>query len=403
MSVRRESGATLKIDSEEMHGMRLMRLGGSPNQVYECIEACFSDENAKADEKIDVRLHLPSPVIGTIIGRGGTNIKMIRDLSRAEVQVEKTPPGPQPPTRSIDGRGSVCQLRNMIHELVRLLLQEHGPQAVGPLQEGRSLNHGQHDRSRLQDHRQSDASRFQGHAYVSEPRPDAAREPFKERIPERRLPLWGTLNPSSAPEPGSRGASPRGPPVRRGASSAAKPQGVIMFELSNDLAGLLIGQRGATINHVRKTSGARLEVTEAQGSGGRERLVAIDGTQRQVDECICEIFEVFASPQEDRRNHHHVSEDNAIEVVLILLSFQMGAVIGEGGRNISSIRSESGARVRVEQGTPTAKTAERTALVSGRPLQVQKALRMVAQILFEEGRTERLDSLPPREKRQRID
>jgi len=162
------------------------------------------------------------------------------------------------------------------------------------------------------------------------------------------------------------------------------PQGVLVLEMPNELAGCIIGRGGSTISAIRRDCGGRLEVREASRYGGSERVLVIDGSEDEVDRLVVEVFEQLKRPS--GRDPADFAEDRPIEVTLVAQSFQMGAIIGHGGKNIARIRDQAGAKIRVDSGNSMLKDSERTAQFSGTPDQVKRALREAARTLFDEGK-----------------
>lgn len=195
----------------------------------------------------------------------------------------------------------------------------------------------------------------------------------------------------SDPGPGwDAGGYDGGKGLKRRASVDEPPQGVLVLEMRNELAGCIIGRGGSTISNIRRDCGGKLEVREGSRRGGGERVVIFDGEPEQVDRLICEVFlRVEERIRGDSGDHNRGDrdQDTKVEVTLIFPAFRMGAVIGRGGQNINAVRSKSGARLRVESNADSHGASERTVEVAGSVGQVREALRMVARTLFEEGKT----------------
>jgi len=158
-------------------------------------------------------------------------------------------------------------------------------------------------------------------------------------------------------------------------------QGVLVFEMANDLAGCIIGRGGATISSIRRTCGGKLEVREAMRPGaGGERVIIIDGSEEEVPRLLNEVFEHLGkfAPNADS------PEGINLDVTLVMPSFQMGAILGHGGKNITALRADSGAKIRVDSSYGS--EVERTAIVSGTTEQVKRALQGAVRTLFEEGK-----------------
>jgi len=74
--------------------------------------------------------------------------------------------------------------------------------------------------------------------------------------------------------------------------------------------------------------------------------------------------------------------DNHLELGLLLMNRDVGLIIGKGGNNIKSIRSDSGARVNIPDHFPGSQ--ERIAEISGVVEDVSRAIQMIASSLSED-------------------
>jgi len=180
---------------------------------------------------------------------------------------------------------------------------------------------------------------------------------------------------------GNGGGAYEGSYGNRGFKREEQYHGVLVMEMENELAGCIIGKGGSVISSIRRNCGGRLEVREGNRHAGGERVVIIDGNEDEVMRLISEVFDHLARTPSRAWGERH-EEDRTIEVMLVMPSVHMGALMGRGGQNMVRIR-EVGARVRVDS---LKDAEERTAVVSGTPEQVQRTLREIAQTLFGEGK-----------------
>lgn len=429
--IRAESAATLKIDAAENQGFRTAHVSGTREQVITCVGLCFNDEASDAHGEMEVRMFVPSAVVGGIIGRQGATIKAIRENTGATLRIEKTPAGPQEQVRSIDIGGSISQIRLALQEIVHRVDEEGGtgmllapPSAGGP---GGCAMGGMGGCGAVM--RSPGGMGGVGHAMGGGMGMGAGHVMGGGMCGGGRMGACGAAAANQGFARGGQMSSMAGAPglgfgragyggcggcaggfqgcgavaslvggsarggTKRGVALAERPHGVLVFELANDLAGLLIGQRGATISRIRRSTGAQCHIREACRPGGGERVVAMDGTQEQVSRCIDEAFAALQAP--DRGSE----PDRPIELQLIMPSGHMGAVIGQKGANITSIR-QTGVRIKVDEGYSTAKDSERVAAVSGTAAQVSGALKMVADFLYREGKVGVEESSPA--KRERV-
>lgn len=474
-ALRKDSGASFKIETEERHGLRMAHLSGMRQELIVLVEGIFSGATERNDEVMTVRLFLPSELVGGIIGQKGSTIGSIRQSSRANVDVERTPPGCQDLFRAIECAGTCEELRSAVAQIVekmddtpanRARGDEARPSRSGALSAGRSgsraprdyerrsrdpfdqrdgYNRSGHSRARSRDHRREGGNRGRGHHDRGEarrgylppmpPRPTSSRSvpigapadaewnPHLDGHSRWHgppvggcgdfagpMPGWGSGYRSSAADygkgayggghfggnggygyydgfggayagyGGSCGYGGKG--MKRGMpEKEAIYQGVLVFEMANDLAGCIIGRGGATISSIRRTCGGKLEVREAMRPGaGGERAIIMDGSEEEVARLLNEVFEHLGkfAPNADS------PEGINLDVTLVMPSFQMGALLGHGGKNITALRADSGAKIRVDSSYGS--EVERTAIVSGATEQVKRALQGAVRTLFEEGK-----------------
>eukprot|EP00421_Protoceratium_reticulatum_P024436 CAMPEP_0168469742 /NCGR_PEP_ID=MMETSP0228-20121227/58375_1 /TAXON_ID=133427 /ORGANISM="Protoceratium reticulatum, Strain CCCM 535 (=CCMP 1889)" /LENGTH=127 /DNA_ID=CAMNT_0008485533 /DNA_START=126 /DNA_END=506 /DNA_ORIENTATION=+ len=111
----------------------MAHLGGSRQELVTLLEAMFTGATDHGDDEIlDIRLLAPSPLVGGIIGRGGSNVAAIRQASGAQVQIERTPPGSQDEFRAIELSGSCPQLRLALVQMVVRIYEEHATSGGSP-------------------------------------------------------------------------------------------------------------------------------------------------------------------------------------------------------------------------------------------------------------------------------
>lgn len=411
--IRSATGAQLKILSEEIRGMRQCNVGGSPMQVGACLQAMFEPVNdGSGDLHEEVEVHVPSSVAGKIIGKGGENIKQIRLNSGCQrVQMERTPQGSQEELRKIECSGLLTQLSVALLGILESMDEESGrgggygpPQAAG----GKGWGGGQG--------RPPEAAGGKGwgggEGWGSSSYPAAASyQAYQAKggcsanggghmgygggyggYGKGMDAGWGKGGMDASWGKGSYGSygkdasygKGQSPPGNGwggygGAPAQPLPSAALIWECSNETAGALIGKAGVVIKGIREGSGAKFKVEEAFRGTGRERCCIIDGTAEQVDTCLVKVFEVLGRKAEEDHSQQ-------VELTLLMPQFQMGCIIGSGGSAISKIRSESGARIKVDPGTSRGKDADREANVSGSPEGVCQALRAMVRQLDSEGK-----------------
>eukprot|EP00927_Polykrikos_kofoidii_P043803 TRINITY_DN37902_c0_g1_i1.p1 TRINITY_DN37902_c0_g1~~TRINITY_DN37902_c0_g1_i1.p1 ORF type:complete len:621 (+),score=104.99 TRINITY_DN37902_c0_g1_i1:325-2187(+) len=500
--IRKDTGAQVKIEREEIAGFRSASIGGTKQQVTRCVDMVF---DSSRDNKTTCRVLLPSGTVGDVIGRGGENINLIRRESGAKIKIDKAKN--QDSLRTVEVKGKIDDLRRALVMIVSKVGDEQlhkGNDHVGysPYAEGVPSSAPRKSNSKRQSAYLSDEEE---RSYSRSPSRDVGNTSSPEREPSLRFGSSSTLHvdPSISPSTvGDRGGSwgwgrcggangcggpagcagfmgcgggcvggcmcgggcgggcpssanlggcggcpigggcgfgappsngfgwvgcggfpgasgwggsgkgygqdlvpvgalmmgmgcfPNGcgcgagyPPAGNGCGGGCcdaktpqaqdKPPGLIVFGCSNRIAGRLIGKGGNIITDIRKASGARFKVEECARRDCGERFVSIDGDQDQVERCLEEVFSTL-----DQRSQE-VDDNPTLEVVLMVPNHQVGAMVGRGGENIKTTRERSGAHVKLDQNKDRA--ADRLMTVNGRPLEVKRALVMMAQSLFREG------------------
>jgi len=481
-ALRKDSGASFKIETEERHGLRMAHLSGMRQELIALVEGIFSGATERNDEAMTVRLFLPSELVGGIIGHRGSTIGSIRQSSRAHVDIERTPPGCQDLFRAIDCVGTCDELRSAVAQIVEKMDDTPADHSRGdgprpsrsttastgrsgggggaPRDHERHSAHSRsrdtfdqrdgydrsgHSRTRSRDHRREGGNSGGGHHDRDEarrgglppmpPRPTSSRSvpigapagagwnshldgPSRWHGPPPvgcggfagPPPGWGYRSSAADYGKGAYGGDGfggnggfgcygdyggacggygadygyggKGKGAKRGMPQRDSVyQGVLVLEMANDLAGCIIGRGGTTISSIRRSCGGKLEVREAmRPGGGGERVVIMDGSEEEVARLVTEVFEHLTkfAPNADSQ------EGLNLDVTLVMPSFQMGAILGHGGKNITALRADSGAKIRVDSSYGS--EVERTAIVSGTAEQVKRALHGAVRTLFEEGK-----------------
>mmetsp|Transcript_53211 Transcript_53211/g.142325 ORF Transcript_53211/g.142325 Transcript_53211/m.142325 type:complete len:441 (-) Transcript_53211:123-1445(-) len=366
ISLRQKSGARLQVNEcmRPGGGERVVAIAGSLQQVHSCAEHVIFHlaklgRNQEDDKEKTVELTLVTNHMGAIIGKGGENIKSIREETGVRINVEKGDNFAKEAERTADISGPAHVVSQCMSKVASLLF------AAGKVsEEGTSSSSSVARKSTRK---------------LSTPRSNGVAAVGDYRCPDvhTSMPQWLSCNPPHAIGRGSAAVAPVGGFVReRGKQKRVGFEtSVLVFEVSNQLAGLLIGKSGSTIKSVRKSSGAKLQVTENTRPGGRERVVSLDGDAEQVERCISEVFQNFAKPGRDMDVVPGHERD--VEITLVIPTPHMGGIIGEG---INAIQEESGVRIEVCENA--SQDAPTTATMNGRADQVGHALKKVANVLF---------------------
>ncbi|PHU01037.1 hypothetical protein BC332_30824 [Capsicum chinense] len=129
-----------------------------------------------------------------------------------------------------------------------------------------------------------------------------------------------------------------------------------------DKTGGLIGKGGATIRQVREETGAKIRIDDSL-SGCDERVIVIIAncnveevvndeelslsmSASQAQRALIRVFERILKVDEEGNAEGEGRKDINVVCRLLAPSYQVGCVLGRGGKVIEKIRLESGAQVR---------------------------------------------------------
>lgn len=160
-----------------------------------------------------------------------------------------------------------------------------------------------------------------------------------------------------------------------------------MIHVQSEMAGVLIGKGGDTINTLRRDSGASINVSRDEAQGN-ERAVTIRGTKEAIDKAVKGIEEIIErekgrSRREEKFEEREESDedrDEAKKVMYVSGTF-VGMIIGRGGESIKAMSRESGARIEVSKDDLGDRDADRTVTILGTQDAVDKASRMIEDIV----------------------
>jgi len=244
-----------------------------------------SDEGRKPGE-IQLKLLIPTVQAGPIIGKGGENIKDMRNSSGAEINFHSDPlPG------STEREFSMCgtreQVTKCIFSVVSILLEN--PPKDGkvrlyqPMEDrDRDMRDSHRDRDRMMREERMRPVWTSGYSGSSSSSRD--RRSRRDDTPPRwgggsmgggTTPAFNILMDFARSHSGSRNSGGR----------SSRDSKYEMY-VNNDQVGAVIGRKGSKINEIRQLSGASINVREmasrSSSDPDRERVIEISGSQEQV-------------------------------------------------------------------------------------------------------------------------
>nr|KYP70132.1 KH domain-containing protein At4g18375 family [Cajanus cajan] len=176
--------------------------------------------------------------------------------------------------------------------------------------------------------------------------------------------------------------------------------GSVVFRLLCPVSriGGVIGKGGAIISQIRQETGVKVKIEEAV-SGCDERVITISVEDSQSDKgnsekgnsairkAISLVFErIVEGVEEATEGDEENNKSSCIVLRLLVLTTQVGCLLGKGGSVIKRMAAESGAQIRIlpKDKLPACATAsDETVQITGGVEVVRKALQSVSQQLLE--------------------
>ncbi|XP_035792978.1 poly(rC)-binding protein 3-like isoform X4 [Anopheles albimanus] len=266
---REESGAKINI-SDCSCPERIVTVSGSRSAIYKAFtlitkkfeEWCsqFQDNTtAQGKSQIPIRLIVPASQCGSLIGKGGSKIKEIREITGCSIQVASEML-PNSTERAVTLSGSAESITQCIYHICCVMLESPPKGATIPYRPKPQVNgpvivaNGQ-------------AYTIQGNYAV----------PAQEVSGITKNPLAGlaALGLAGAIPTNTGGLNPTATQVQSQSHEMTVP---------NDLIGCIIGKGGTKIAEIRQISGAMIRISncEERDSGNTDRTITITGNPDSV-------------------------------------------------------------------------------------------------------------------------
>ncbi|XP_032721090.1 poly(rC)-binding protein 3 isoform X8 [Lontra canadensis] len=260
--MREESGARINI-SEGNCPERIVTITGPTDAIFkafamiaykfeEDIINSMSNSPATSKPPVTLRLVVPASQCGSLIGKGGSKIKEIRESTGAQVQVAGDML-PNSTERAVTISGTPDAIIQCVRQICVVMLESPPKGATIP-------------------YRPKPASTpvifAGGQAYTIQgqyaiPHPDQLTKLHQLAMQQTPFPPLGQTNPAF---PGL---------------DASPPASTHELTIPNDLIGCIIGRQGTKINEIRQMSGAQIKIANAT-EGSSERQITITGTPANI-------------------------------------------------------------------------------------------------------------------------
>ncbi|XP_058517173.1 poly(rC)-binding protein 3 isoform X2 [Ochotona princeps] len=302
--MREESGARINI-SEGNCPERIVTITGPTDAIFkafamiaykfeEDIISSMSNSPATSKPPVTLRLVVPASQCGSLIGKGGSKIKEIRESTGAQVQVAGDML-PNSTERAVTISGTPDAIIQCVKQICVVMLESPPKGATIPYRpkpastpvifaggqvRADPLAASTANLSLLLQHPPLPAYTIQGQYAI--PHPDLTKlhqlamqqTPFpplgqtNPAFPAEKLPLH-----SSEEAQNLMGQSP--------GLDASPPASTHELTIPNDLIGCIIGRQGTKINEIRQMSGAQIKIANAT-EGSSERQITITGTPANI-------------------------------------------------------------------------------------------------------------------------
>ncbi|NWS25068.1 PCBP3 protein, partial [Polioptila caerulea] len=279
--MREESGARINI-SEGNCPERIVTITGPTDAIFkafamiaykfeEDITNSMSNSTATSKPPVTLRLVVPASQCGSLIGKGGSKIKEIRESTGAQVQVAGDML-PNSTERAVTISGTPDAIIQCVKQICVVMLESPPKGATIP-------------------YRPKPASTpvifAGGQAYTIQgqyaiPHPDQLTKLHQLAMQQTPFTPLGQTTPAFPAELHCiASASSNMFPCICPGLDASPPASTHELTIPNDLIGCIIGRQGTKINEIRQMSGAQIKIANAT-EGSSERQITITGTPANI-------------------------------------------------------------------------------------------------------------------------
>ncbi|XP_050843515.1 poly(rC)-binding protein 3 isoform X8 [Serinus canaria] len=281
--MREESGARINI-SEGNCPERIVTITGPTDAIFkafamiaykfeEDITNSMSNSTATSKPPVTLRLVVPASQCGSLIGKGGSKIKEIRESTGAQVQVAGDML-PNSTERAVTISGTPDAIIQCVKQICVVMLEVQSvTKRAYTIQGQYAIPHP--DLTKL-------------HQLAMQQTPFTPLGQTTPAFPGEKLPLH-----SSEEAQNLMGQS--------SGLDASPPASTHELTIPNDLIGCIIGRQGTKINEIRQMSGAQIKIANAT-EGSSERQITITGTPANISLAQYLINASSADPDPHGRN-----------------------------------------------------------------------------------------------------
>ncbi|XP_075687286.1 poly(rC)-binding protein 3 isoform X8 [Rhinoderma darwinii] len=254
--MREESGARINI-SEGNCPERIVTITGPTDAIFkafamiaykfeEDIINSMSNSTATSKPPVTLRLVVPASQCGSLIGKGGSKIKEIRESTGAQVQVAGDML-PNSTERAVTISGTPDAIIQCVKQICVVMLEAYS------IQGQYAIPHP--DLTKL-------------HQLAMQQTPFTPLGQTTPAFPGEKLPIHSSEEAQNL--------------MGQSAGMDASPQASTHeLTIPNDLIGCIIGRQGTKINEIRQMSGAQIKIASAM-EGSAERQITITGSPANI-------------------------------------------------------------------------------------------------------------------------
>ncbi|XP_056292019.1 poly(rC)-binding protein 3 isoform X2 [Pseudoliparis swirei] len=265
-SMREESGARINI-SEGSCPERIVTITGPTEGIFkafsliahkfeEDVTAAMTNSPVTSKPPVTLRLVFPGSQCGSLIGKGGSKIKEIRETTGAQVQVAGDML-PDSTERAVTISGTPQAITQCVRHICAVMLESPPKGATIPYRP-KSLGAG-------------------AHAMMAPQHPAQAFSiPGRYAFAHQDLTKLHQLALQHVPLPSLGQSHPTFPGMDLSAPTSSQE-----LAIPNDFIGCIIGRQGSKINEIRQISGAHVKIASAT-DGSAMRQVTITGSPASI-------------------------------------------------------------------------------------------------------------------------
>ncbi|XP_043921000.1 poly(rC)-binding protein 3-like isoform X2 [Protopterus annectens] len=282
--MREESGARINI-SEGSCPERIVTITGPTDAIFkafsmialkfeEDINASMTNSTVTSKPPVTLRLVVPASQCGSLIGKGGSKIKEIRESTGAQVQVAGDML-PNSTERAVTISGTPDAIIHCVKQICVVMLESPPKGATIPYRPKPASAHiifagGQVRADTI-------LASAGNHAVLAQPQPAPAFTiQGQYAIPHPDLTKLHQLAMQHTPFTPLGQTTPGFPGLDTTSSTSSHE-----LSIPNDLIGCIIGRQGSKINEIRQMSGAQIKIANAM-EGSVERQITITGSPANI-------------------------------------------------------------------------------------------------------------------------